>query len=101
MDTTQVDGEAFDRDAPDEPGALAPAAGFPAADRDAWLALVDRVLQRAGRLPDDAPPGAGAGVLTRATPDGIPVAPLYTLDDTAGLPAVGVPGARPFVRGGS
>ena len=101
MDTTQVDGDAFDRAAPDEPEDLALAAGFPAADRDAWLALVDRVLQRAGRLPDDAPLGAGVDELTRATPDGIRIAPLYTADDVAGLPAAGVPGARPFVRGGS
>ena len=101
MDTTQVDGEALDRSAPDEPEELALAAGFPAADRDAWLGLVDRVLQRAGRLPDDAPLGAGADLLTRTTPDGIRVPPLYTADDVAGLPAAGVPGARPFVRGGS
>jgi methylmalonyl-CoA mutase len=100
MNTTQVDGEALDRRAPDVPDALPLAADFPAADRAAWVALVDRVLQRARRLPDDAPPGAGVDALTRTTPDGIRVAPLYTADDVADLPAVGVPGRRPFVRGG-
>ena len=35
MDTTQVDGGALDRSAPDEPEELALAADFPAADRAA------------------------------------------------------------------
>lgn len=100
MHTEQVDGAALDREAPDEPAALALAAGFPAVDRDAWVALVDGVLRAAGRLPADAPPGAGVDALTRRDLDGIPVAPLYTADDVAALPPVGVPGRAPFVRGG-
>jgi methylmalonyl-CoA mutase len=100
MNTTQVDGDALDRAAPDVPEDLALAADFPAVDRADWVALVDRVLRRAGRLADDAPAGAGVAALTRATPDGISIVPLYTADDVAGLPPVGVPGRQPFVRGG-
>ena len=100
MDTTRVDGEALDRRAPDTPERLALAGDFPAAGRDEWLALVDRVLVRAGRLDADAPRGAGVAALTRPTRDGIAVAPLYTSADVAGLPDAGVPGRAPFVRGG-
>ena len=99
-DTTRVDADALDRSAPDEPEELVLAGAFPAASRDEWVALVDRVLQRAGRLDGSAPAGAGVDALTRSTPDGIPVAPLYTADDVAGLPDPGVPGRAPFVRGG-
>jgi methylmalonyl-CoA mutase len=100
MHTTQVDGAAFDRDAPDEPDELNLAADFPAPDRSSWVALVDRVLRRAGRLDDDAAPGAGVDALTRTTLDGVAVRPLYTADDVIDLPGTGVPGRRPFVRGG-
>ncbi len=99
-DTTRVDGEALDRAAPDEPEELVLAGDFPAASRDAWVALVDGVLRRAGRLDAAAPPGSGVAALTRRTPDGIAVAPLYTADDVAALPGAGVPGRAPFVRGG-
>ena len=38
--------------------------------------------------------------LTRVTPEGIPVKPLYTAEDLEGIEAVGsVPGAAPFMRG--
>src|SRR5689334_2739700 len=100
MNTTQVDGERLDRSAPDEPEHLALAADFPPADRAEWAALVDRVLQRAGRIGVDVTPGAGVDALVTPTPDGIPVAPLYAADDLAELPAAGVPGRTPFVRGG-
>jgi methylmalonyl-CoA mutase len=78
--------------------APAPAAEFPSPSRDEWLALVDQVVRRAGRLRDDAEPGAGERALTRTNLDGIPIRPLYTADDPA-PPATGVPGAAPFVRG--
>src|SRR5690242_19608458 len=76
------------------------AADFPAARRPDWVALVDQVLRRAGRFGADAEPGAGPSVLTRVTPDGIAIPPLYTAADVRNLPPVGVPGRRPFVRGG-
>jgi methylmalonyl-CoA mutase len=69
-------------------GELTLAADFPAADRARWHALVDKVLK-------------GADFdrrLVRATHDGIPVQPLYTADDTAGL-AGGLPGVAPYTRG--
>jgi methylmalonyl-CoA mutase len=100
MNTTQVDHEAFDRGAPDEPEHLTLAADFPLPDRTAWLALVDHVLRRAGRLDEPAAPGAGIDRLTWSTPDGVPVRPLYTVDDVTDVPSTGVPGMRPFVRGG-
>ena len=57
--TAQVDGEALDAQAPPEPEELALAGEFPAADRTAWLALVDQVVRKAGRIPEDARPGEG------------------------------------------
>jgi methylmalonyl-CoA mutase len=100
VDDSRVDAAALDRSAPDEPEELALAGEFPAASRDEWVALVDRLLQRAGRLDGSAASGAGVDALTWSTPDGIAVAPLYSADDVAGLPADGVPGRAPFVRGG-
>jgi methylmalonyl-CoA mutase len=97
--TAQVEGDALDAQAPPEPEELALAAGFPAADRAAWLALVDQVVRKTGRIPGDAPAGAGFEKLTRRTLDGIPVRPLYTADD-APRESAGVPGAAPYVRGG-
>jgi methylmalonyl-CoA mutase len=56
---------------------------------DDWRALVARELK--GRTPED---------LTWATLEGIPVKPLYTEADTAGLPHMGsLPGFAPFTRG--
>jgi methylmalonyl-CoA mutase len=94
-----VDSKAFDKSAPPEPDVLSLAAEFPAASREQWLALVDQVLRKAGRLPADAAPGSGVDVLTRRTLDGIPVRPLYTAEDAPTVRS-GVPGAAPFVRGG-
>ena len=98
----EVDGAALDRAAPDEPERLTLAAGFPAADRAAWVALVDRAARRAGRIPDDAPAGAGVAALTWTDHDGIAVAPLHTAADTAAdtaaLPAAGAPRPRPAAR---
>ena len=98
MNTAQVDSDALDRSAPDEPEVLALVDG-PAPDRAAWVAAVDAVLRRAKRLDDAAPPGSGVEALTRTTPDGIAVPPLYTAADVADLADVGVPGAA-AVRAG-
>ncbi|TWF81379.1 heterodimeric methylmalonyl-CoA mutase small subunit [Pseudonocardia hierapolitana] len=96
----QVEGDALDAQAPPEPEELALAAEFSRVDaREAWLGLVDQVVRKAGRIPGDAPVGAGFEELTWRTLDGIPVRPLYTADDTSGESA-GVPGAAPYVRGG-
>ncbi|HYH30405.1 MAG TPA: methylmalonyl-CoA mutase family protein [Pseudonocardia sp.] len=97
--TDQVDADALDAGAPPEPERLVLAAEFPEPDRQEWLALVDRVVQRAGRIPGDAAPGAGFEALTRTTLDGIPVQALYTSADAPDPAAAGVPGAAPFVRG--
>ncbi|MEO9224495.1 MAG: methylmalonyl-CoA mutase [Acidimicrobiales bacterium] len=43
--------------------------------------------------------GADPETLTWETPEGIAVTPLYTADDTAGLPTDTLPGLEPFVRG--
>jgi methylmalonyl-CoA mutase len=98
--TAQVDGDALDAQAPPEPEELALAAEFPEADRADWLALVDQVVRKAGRLPEDAEPGAGFDRLTWRTLDGIAVRPLYTAGDAPDPDAAGVPGAAPYVRGG-
>jgi methylmalonyl-CoA mutase len=97
--TAQVDGAALDADAPSAPERLALAAEFPAPERAQWLADVDAVVRKAGRLPADAAPGAGVEALTWATPDGIRVPPLHTADDAPDPQSAGVPGAAPFVRG--
>lgn len=56
---------------------------------DDWRALAEKELR--GRSLDD---------LTWTTLEGIEVKPLYTEDDTAGLPHMGsVPGFAPFTRG--
>lgn len=90
---------AADTPAPPPPDELVLAGEFPAATRDQWLALVDGVLRKSGRIGADAEAGAGVGKLVRRTPEGIPVAALYTADDVADLPPVGVPGRPPYVRG--
>ncbi len=76
------------------------AAEFPTPSADEWVALVDGVLRKARRIPDDAPAGAGVEKLVRRSPDGIAVRPLYTAADAPGT-ASGVPGAPPYVRGGT
>ncbi|MHA6782918.1 methylmalonyl-CoA mutase family protein [Pseudonocardia saturnea] len=82
------------------PDELPLAADFPAATAAEWSALVDGVLRKARRIGDDAPAGAGVEKLVRTGPDGVPVRPLYTAADAPGT-ATGVPGAAPFVRGGT
>jgi methylmalonyl-CoA mutase len=99
MNTGQVDGAALDAAAPEEPEELELAGGFPAADRDEWLALVDAVLVKSRRIPADADTGSGFAKLIRTSLDGIAVRPLYTAEDVSDLPPVGSPGLRPFVRG--
>jgi methylmalonyl-CoA mutase len=74
------------------------AAEFPTPTEQEWAALVDGVLRKARRIPDDAPAGAGAEKLVRTGPDGIAVRPLYTGAD---VPGTGVPGQAPYVRGGT
>ncbi|MGD9695142.1 MAG: methylmalonyl-CoA mutase family protein [Thermoleophilia bacterium] len=84
-----------DSDAP-----MALAAGFPAADRERWMAEVARVLAR-GR--DDAGPAEidalFARVLRTPTYDGITLEPLYTAGDAPPPGSEGLPGLAPFVRG--
>jgi methylmalonyl-CoA mutase len=92
---------AADTPAPPPPEELVLAGEFPGATRDQWAALVDGVLRKAGRIGADAELGAGVDKLVRRTPEGIPVAPLYTQADVADLPPVGVPGRPPYVRGGT
>ena len=86
--TGQVAREALDRHAPDDPEELALAADFPVPDRATWAAAVDAVLRRSDRLDDAAEPGAGVDALTWTTLDGVRVAPLFTADDVAELPAL-------------
>lgn len=64
------------------------AADFPAAGRDDWLALVEKVVGKAGLTPE---------ALVSETYDGIALQPLYTADDAVG--DLGLPGLAPYVRG--
>ena len=86
-------------DGPVEPDELVLAGEFDAPTRDAWLDAVDVIVQKSGRIREDALLGAGYKKLTRTGPDGIPVAPLYAAEDVEGLPEAGVPGSWPFTRG--
>ena len=92
---------AADTPAPPPPEELVLAGEFPGATHDQWAALVDGVLRKSGRIGADAELGAGVDKLVRRTPEGIPVAPLYTQADVVNLPPVGVPGRPPYVRGGT
>ena len=57
---------------PADPDAIVPLAdGFPAPDREAWLALVDKTLK-----------GAPLESLTRETLEGLPILPLYEAAET-------------------
>ena len=94
MNTGQVDKAVLEAAAPGEPEELELASGFPAADRDEWLKLVDQVLVKSGRISADAPLGTAFEKLTRTTLDGIAVRPLYTAEDVAELPPAGAPGGR-------
>ncbi|NJP88006.1 methylmalonyl-CoA mutase [Nonomuraea sp. FMUSA5-5] len=68
------------------------AAGFASISRDDWRALAAEVLRRSG-----IEAGSPEEALSRATYDGVTVAPLYDADDLPGDP--GLPGAAPYVRG--
>ncbi|GAA4019108.1 methylmalonyl-CoA mutase family protein [Allokutzneria multivorans] len=78
------------------PSELSLATDFPAVSREDWRALVAGVLKKSGVDTEglDRPEDRFA----RTTYDGITVAPLYTAEDV--VPAAGVPGLAPFVRGG-
>src|SRR4029078_4718160 len=89
---------AADTPAPPPPEELVLAGEFTGAPRDQWAALVDGVLRKAGRIGADAELGAGVDKLVRRTPEGIPVAPLYTQADVVNLPPVGGPGRAAHAR---
>ncbi|MGH3613694.1 MAG: methylmalonyl-CoA mutase family protein [Pseudonocardia sp.] len=103
MNTAKVDGavdkDMLDATAPAEPEYLPLAAGFPPAEREAWVALVDQVLRKAGRVAEGAEAGAGVEKLTWSTPDGIRVRPLYTRENDTAENDTSLPGVAPFVRG--
>ena len=83
-----------EHEVPDE---LSLAAEFDAATRDQWRDLVAGVLRKAGRedLPDPV-----EDALSRTVATGVSVAPLYTAEDAADLPARSAsPASPPFVRG--
>jgi len=87
---------AAERESPPEPEHLVLAGEFPEVTEQEWVALVDGVLRKARRIPDDAEPGAGVAKLVRRNADGVGIRPLYTAaPDTP----VGVPGGAPFTRG--
>ncbi|MDT7700746.1 MAG: methylmalonyl-CoA mutase, partial [Pseudonocardiales bacterium] len=101
MSTTHEDPPVPEGGVPDElvPDELVLAGEFDTPSRDEWTAAVDGVLRKARRITDDAPLGAGVEKLAWTTPDGIRVQPLYAAEDVEGLPATGVPGSAPYVRG--
>ncbi|MFI0449822.1 methylmalonyl-CoA mutase family protein [Actinomadura sp. 6N118] len=70
------------------------AAAFPPAERDRWREMVKGVLRKSGAAADDTPLDEIEGLLTRDSYDGVPIAALYTRDDTA----PGRPGLAPYVR---
>src|SRR3954454_13598140 len=71
---------------PEAPEVLELAGEFPAAGRAQWRDLVAGVLRKAGRedLPDPV-----EEALRRTVATGVTVAPLYTAEDAAALPAAG------------
>ncbi len=60
---------------------------FAAADKEAWLALVDKVLK-----------GQPRAQLNTSTLNGLELRPLYTRSDTDGLATALAPGSAPFTR---
>ncbi|GAA3992277.1 methylmalonyl-CoA mutase [Comamonas faecalis] len=57
-------------------------------------------LQAWAKAATKSAPGGDVGALNWVTPDGITVKPLYTAEDTAGLPyANTLPGFEPYLRG--
>ena len=97
---SSTDHQQADAEVPAEhevPEDLQLAAEFPAVTREEWRELVAGVLRKAGR--DDLPDPVEDALRVPVAP-GVTVAPLYTAEDAADLPAaVGVPGLAPFVRG--
>jgi methylmalonyl-CoA mutase len=62
---------------------------FPSVPLEAWTKAAQK-----------SAPGGDLGALDWVTPDGIRVKPLYTAEDTAGLPHTNtLPGFEPFIRG--
>ncbi|MFN7122504.1 MAG: methylmalonyl-CoA mutase, partial [Hydrogenophaga sp.] len=62
---------------------------FPTVPLEAWAKAAQK-----------SAPGGDLGALDWVTPDGIRVKPLYTAEDTAGLPHTNtLPGFEPFIRG--
>ena len=62
---------------------------FPTVPLEAWAKAAQK-----------SAPGGDLGALDWLTPDGIRVKPLYTAEDTAGLPYTNtLPGFEPFIRG--
>ncbi|MBO2453345.1 methylmalonyl-CoA mutase small subunit [Actinomadura barringtoniae] len=76
------------------PEELELAAAFPPAERDRWREMVKGVLRKSGAATDETPLDEIEGLLTRESYDGVPIAALYTKDDSA----PGRPGLAPYVR---
>jgi methylmalonyl-CoA mutase len=76
------------------PEELELAAAFPPAERGRWQEMVKGVLRKSGVASDDTPLEEIEGLLARDSYDGVPVAALYTRDDTA----PGRPGLAPYLR---
>ncbi|WP_024934900.1 methylmalonyl-CoA mutase subunit beta [Actinomadura welshii] len=76
------------------PEELELAAAFPRAERDRWREMVKGVLRRSGAADEDTPLDEIEGLLTRESYEGVPIAPLYTRDDSP----PGRPGLAPYVR---
>jgi len=96
--TDQVDEQALEEAAPEPPEDLVLAATFATPSRDEWVAAVDEVLRRSGRVGEEAPLGAGVEKLAWATADGVTVQPLYTAADVAAAPRFAPSGERWDVR---
>ncbi|GAA2402621.1 methylmalonyl-CoA mutase family protein [Actinomadura vinacea] len=76
------------------PEELELAAAFPTAERDRWREMVRGVLRKSGAASEDAPLDEIEGLLARDSYDGVPMAALYTRDDTV----PGRPGLAPYLR---
>ncbi|MDG4766028.1 methylmalonyl-CoA mutase subunit beta [Solwaraspora sp. WMMD406] len=76
---------------------LGPAGDFPPTAPQQWRRLVLGVLRKSGAAGPDTPIDGVDDLLATTTYDGIRVAALHTRPATP--PAIGTPGAAPFVRG--
>ncbi|WP_432173645.1 methylmalonyl-CoA mutase family protein [Streptomyces sp. Tue6028] len=74
---------------------LALAAEFPDATHEQWQHLVAGVLRKSGK---EVSGDTAEDALSTALEDGLGTRPLYTVRDS--VPAPGLPGFAPFVRGG-